>query len=298
MILAVDIGGTQFRVAIADESGQLLRVIRRQTFAEGGAGWMIEQVIGLGRDLTREHDVHAIGIGFGGPVDFVGQRIVNSTHIEGWDDVQLPKILKSELGVPAVVDNDANAGALGEFRFGAGRGLSSVVYYTISTGIGGGIILNGQVHRGANGYAGELGHVPLLKGRPRCACGNLGCLEALCSGPAIAKRGRRRMRQPGLTARDVFDAARAGDQVALGVVDDTARYLGMGMATTINTLAPEAVIVGGGVSRAGRVLFEPLRRHVNQCVMPVHRRSVRILPAKRGDNAVLLGAVAMVEGLL
>ncbi len=260
---------------------------------------MIEQVIRLASDFGEKFEIQSVGVGFGGPVDFERQRIINSTHVEGWDDVPLPKILKDEIGLPVVVDNDANLGALGEFTFGAGRGRQSMVYYTVSTGIGGGIILDGDIYRGANGNAGELGHVPILVDRPRCVCGNVGCLEALCSGPAIARRAHKRMKgvSPHLTAKDVFDAARRGNRIAAEIVEETADYLGMGIAATINTLAPDVVVVGGGVSKAGRILFDPLRKSVKRRVMPVHRRDLRIVPAKRGDNAVLLGAIVLARRL-
>jgi len=299
VILAVDIGGTNFRVAVVQEDGRLLRVVRRPTCARVGADWMIDQVIRLATDFKEKFEIRSIGVGFGGPVDYDRQRIINSTHVKGWEDVPLPKILKAAIGVPVVVDNDANVGALGEFVFGAGLGRKSMVYYTVSTGIGGGIILNGDIYRGANGNAGELGHVPILVDRPRCACGNVGCLEALCSGPAIARRARRRMKRvsPHFTAKDVFDAARRGNRIAAEIVEETADYLGMGIAATINTLAPEVVVVGGGVSKAGRILFDPLRKSVKRRVMPVHRHDVRVVRAKRGDNAVLLGAVALAQRL-
>ena len=295
MILAIDIGGTQFRIAAVDDTGRIHKLVRRATQPKGGADWMIDQVLTVARELNKLYGFDAAGIGFGGPVDYDGQRIINSTHVAGWDNVRLPQILESETGIPALVDNDANVGALGEWAFGAGKGQSSIVYYTVSTGIGGGIVLNGAVYRGANGNAGELGHVPILIDGPRCACGNVGCLEALCSGPAIAARGRKEIRGFGkqMTAKDVFCLARCGNRVAVRIVRETADYLGMGIATTINTLAPDMVIVGGGVARAGKVLFDPLRVGVRRRVMPVHRSSVRIVRAKRGDRAVLLGAAAM-----
>ena len=293
MILSIDIGGTRFRVAVAKPDGTLVKVVRRSTDTSGGAEWMIEQVESIADDLIGTYPVKAIGVGFGGPVDYSRQRIVNSTHVPGWDNVPLPGLLESRFGLPAIVDNDANVGALGETTYGAGKGLKTVVYYTISTGIGGGVIIDGSIYRGANGNAGELGHVPILKEGPVCACGNSGCLEALCSGPAIGRRGGRRLKRRGMTAREVFDEARAGNRDALQIVSDTVTYLSMGIASTINAFAPEAVIVGGGVSRAGKTLFEPLRQAVTERVMPVHRSDVRILQAKRGDNAVLLGGVAL-----
>ena len=293
MILAIDIGGTRFRVAAVSEVGDLVRVSRRRTNAEGGAEWMIGQVLEIARKYVDRYDIDAIGVGFGGPVRFDQQRIVNSTHVPGWDNLDLPGILRDEFNLPAIVDNDANVGALGEFVYGAGRGYQSMVYYTVSTGIGGGIIIDGDVYRGANGNAGELGHVPILLNGPRCDCGKRGCLEALCSGPAIGRRGSRRMKCEGLSAREVFDAARKGVSGASRVVLETAQYLGMGIATTINTLSPDLVVIGGGVAKAGRILLDPLRISVQDLVMPVHRASVRVLSARRGDNAVLMGAAAL-----
>lgn len=298
MILAVDIGGTQFRVAVIDDSGRIVRVVRRSTDQAGGAEWMIEKVLQAAIRLAKQFDLSAVGIGFGGPVDFARQRIINSTHVTGWDDVALPGMISREIGVPAVVDNDANVGALGETVFGAGRGLLDVVYYTISTGIGGGIVIGGEIYRGANGNAGELGHVPILRDRPRCACGNVGCLEALCSGPAIGQQGSRRLGRKGMTAKDVFDEAREGNQKAIDVVNEAVVYLGMGIAATISAFAPAAVIIGGGVARAGRIFFDRLRPSVERRVMSVHRSNVRILQAKRGDNSVLVGAAALARSLL
>jgi glucokinase len=299
LILAIDIGGTQFRLAAVEPSGKLVKVVRKKTEADGGADWMVDQVLSAAGDLRGRFDIASIGIGFGGPVDFAGQRVINSTHVAGWDDVLLPEIISKELGIQAIVDNDANVGALGEFTFGAGKGLNSIVYYTVSTGIGGGIILNGEVFRGANGNAGELGHVPILVDGPWCACGNSGCLESLCSGPAIAARAAREIPElAGQTgAKSVFDLARTGNRKAARIVGETAEYLGMGISATINTLAPEMVVVGGGVSKAGRLLFDPLRRCVERRVMPVHRPSVRVVRAKRGDHAVLLGAAVLALGL-
>lgn len=299
MILAIDIGGTQFRLAVVNPDGKLIKVVRRSTDVDAGADWMIDQVLALSTNLCRRFDIASAGIGFGGPVDFVSQRVINSTHVAGWDDVNLPGIISRELNVRAVVDNDANAGAFGEFTFGAGKGLKSIIYYTVSTGIGGGIILDGKVFRGSNGNAGELGHVPILVDAPLCACGNVGCLESLCSGPAIAARAADEIHgfADRITAKDVFDLAKQGNRGAARIVRQSADYLGMGIAAAINTLAPEMVIVGGGVSKAGRGLFDPLRRSVKSRVMPVHRPFVRIVRARRGDHSVLLGAAAMAASL-
>ena len=310
MVLAIDIGGTQYRLAVIDRDGGVKRIQRAKTDAAAGASWMVDRIIEAGRKLTSSGTFTACGVGFGGPVAFDAQRNINSTHVKGWDGVELSSILEAALGLPTVVDNDANLGAFGEYTFGAGRACQHLVYYTISTGIGGGVIINGEIFRGANGQAGEMGHVPILSGGPICACGNRGCLEALCSGPSIGRRAiealdsggkspqlRAILRHTGVvTAKDVMTMARKGDALATKLVEATAEYLSMGIATTVNTFAPERVVIGGGVARAGRILFDPLRRATQDRVMPVHRRSVRIVRAARGDRSVLLGAAALAIG--
>lgn len=310
MVLAIDIGGTQYRLAAIDRNGGVRKIQRGKTDAAAGASWMIDRVIEAGRKFTESGTFQACGVGFGGPVAFDEQRVINSTHVPGWDSIPLAALIEDALGLPTVVDNDANLGALGELTFGAGRGCRHLVYYTISTGIGGGVIIDGEIYRGANGQAGEVGHVPILSDGPICACGNRGCLEALCSGPSIGRRaaealalgGRsdgmgRILRETGkITAKDVIRLAKSGDRLALNLVEETAYHLGMGIATTVNTFAPNRVVIGGGVSRAGRILFDPLRRTTKDHVMPVHRRSVLIVRAARGDRSVLLGAAALAIG--
>jgi len=312
IILAIDIGGTQYGLALVSTEGEVLRKRKGATDRAGGAEWMVERILEESRALLKEKPVQACGIGFGGPVEFASQRVLSSTHVSGWEGVPLPAIIERELDLPAVVENDANAGALGEFTFGAGRGCRHLVYYTISTGIGGGIVVDGEIYRGGDGRAGELGHVPVLAHGPLCDCGNRGCLEALCSGKSIGQRATKAalshprrgkgVRQAAgngeITAKAVFDAARRGDSLAREIVQETCVYLGMGLGAAMNALGPDCIVVGGGVSRAGRTLFEPLRTQTGRFTMPVHRPFLRILPAQRGGNSVLLGAVALARKLV
>ena len=312
MILAVDIGGTRFRLALGTSDGRILKRKTGATDRSGGARWMIDRILEEGRRLlaSSPETVTACGISFGGPVDFEAQRIVNSTHVPGWDNLAIPETIQGRLGIPAIVDNDANAGALGELRYGAGKGCRHLVYYNIGTGIGAGIIIDRRIYRGANGNAGEVGHVPVLPDGPLCDCGNRGCLEALCSGTAIGRRGEEAVRrQPRrgrgirhvsegpITAKAVFDAARTGDGLALELVNETCRYLGMGVAAAMNALAPEAIVIGGSVAKAGSVLLEPLREQTDRFLMPVHRPHLRILPAGLEGDSGLLGAVALAAAL-
>ena len=225
---------------------------------------MIQQIIEAGARLIESSPapVKACGIGFGGPVDFLAQRVIRSLHVPGWDDVPLPQILTEAFGIPSVVENDATTAAIGEHRFGAGLGTRNMVYYTVSTGIGGGIILDGRPFRGSRGLAGEVGHVPItVEGGAVCTCGKKGCLEAYCSGLSIARRAQealsahaqtpaRAVSAP-ITARDVFAAADEDPRMRR-VIDDTARYLGASIAGVCNVLDPERVVLGGGVARSVR----------------------------------------------
>jgi glucokinase len=307
MILAVDIGGTNFSLALVSQEGQIQRKLTRSTDRSAGAAWMIDRILEEGRSLLGGSSVSGCGISFGGPVDFDSQTIINSTHVSGWDAVKLPELIEKELGIPALVDNDANAGALGEFVFGAGNGSRNLVYYNIGTGIGGGIIIDGRIYRGSDGNAGELGHVPILPDGPLCDCGNRGCLEALCSGTAIGRRANEAVnRQPrrgkgireaasgDVTAKSVFDAARKGDRLALDIVNEICLYLGMGIATSMNAFAPDCIVVGGSVSKAGKIFFRPLREQADRFLMPVHRPHLKVVPARLGNRSGLIGAAALV----
>ena len=307
-ILAIDIGGTQFGVGLGADDGRIVRKVRQTTDRDAGADWMVERILETGRDLLRgaSEEVKVCGISFGGPVDFEAQRIKNSTHVAGWDDVALPAIVEDSLGMPAVVDNDANVGALGEFTFGAGAGCRNLVYYNVGTGIGGGIIINGEIYRGSDGNAGEFGHCPIADNGPLCDCGNRGCLEALCSGKSIGIRTAEEVRkQPrrgkailragngSVTAKAVFDAARSRDPLACEIVDEVSRFLGMSVATAMNTFAPDAIVIGGSVSKAGRTLLGPLKEQASRFLMGVHRPHLKILKARLGSDSQLIGAIAL-----
>ena len=314
MILAIDIGGTQFGLILATSDGKVVHHLQRSTDRLGGAQWMLEQIISESRSLIQHatKPVLACGIGFGGPVNFNTQHIINSTHVKGWDNCPLPQIIQQELNLPAIVDNDANVGALGEFTFGAGKNSTHLIYYTISTGIGGGIIINGEIYRGSNGNAGEFGHSPIRPNGPRCDCGNRGCLEALCSGTAIGKRAqmatqkhprkgrviRHLAGEKTISAKTLFDAAKQKDPFAQSLIEEICTDLGMSVATAMNTFAPNVIVIGGGVSKAGRTLFDPLRKKTSPFLMPIHRPHLNIRQAQLKGRSVLLGAVALAKQIL
>jgi glucokinase len=219
--------------------------------------------------------------------------LIAPLHLPGWTDVPIVELASSELGLPAVLDNDATAAAAGEHRFGAGRGTLNMVYVTVSTGVGGGVVLDGRVFRGSTGNGGELGHVTVdWNGRVCKGCGRRGCLEAYASGTSIAERAR----EAGMeveTASEVAAAARAGDAVAERVWAETCAALACGVASLANVFEPERVVIGGGVSREGEQLLGPVRERVRAEVIAPVARSLDVVAAELGETVGVVGAAAV-----
>ncbi len=225
-----------------------------------------------------------------------------------WRNVQLRHILAEKLGVVTYIINDASAAALGEYRFGAGRGFDNMIYLTVSTGIGGGIIVDGELYSGADGCAGELGHMTIEVDGPQCHCGNFGCLEALASGWAVVREAKTRINQgekssiielvdgrfESITAETVAVAARRGDQLAANIVRDAANYLGVGLANLVNIFNPELIVIGGGLSKMGNMLLKPARKVLKERAFTLPARTVRLVRARLGGNAGIIGAAAYV----
>jgi glucokinase len=275
--LAIDVGGTKFSMAVF-EGDRLAARESRATDREGGREWMLGRIGEIGRAWREQWRLERCGIGFGGPVDFAAQRIARSTHVGGWIDFDLPGWVAREIGVPAVMDNDANAGALGEFRFGAGAGCSTLFYMTVSTGIGGGIVEDGRVYRGADSYAGEIGHLTTRPGGPQCLCGAFGCFERMCSGLSIerdyGRPAKELLQDPGFVERYVVELA-------------------LGLKAIIMLLNPARIVIGGGMSKAGEALFGPLRAELRRQITDWSRARIDVAPAALGDDSVLYGALAL-----
>ena len=271
---------------------------------------MIARHLELGRRAVDASGVDwsaigAIGIACGGPLDPVAGVIQSPLSLPGWDDIPLVAIVSTALERPAVVDNDATAGALAEWQYGAGRGggVRDLAYLTISTGVGGGLVLDGRVYRGAAWNAGELGHLTVdFRGR-RCACGRRGCIEAYASGTNIAARARealagsnepsslRAIASP--TARDVGEAAAGGDALASRIWDESMEILGSAVANILDVFNPELVVLGGGVTRSGDQLLEPVREIGLRLAMPPARRSADVVLAGLGDDLGVVSAAAL-----
>jgi glucokinase len=307
-VLAVDIGGTHFRTGLFDEQGRRLLVLEGDTDRVAGRDWMLGQIASRCRELMAQTDapVKACGLSFGGPVDFP-QQTVTSVHSSGWKGFELGKWMEQTLGIPCRLDNDANAGALGEYHFGAGRGSKLMVYITISTGIGSGIIYEGKLLRGKDHMAGEIGHIPISDSDALCSCGGRGCLESFSSGAAIESRarewGERRPERvermielsggPEITAKGLMLAAGEGDQPATEILKETARWLARGIVTVIRILNPEVIVLGGGVAQSGELLLKTLRGSLDEFSSPTITYSTEIVTAALGTYSALYGAAAM-----
>jgi len=279
--LAVDIGGTKFAVAMF-EGDQMVRRESRPTDRAGGRDWMLDQIVMIGREWKRDFVFERCGIGFGGPVDFGRQRVAFSTHIGGWNDFHLTEFLANALGVPSIMDNDANVGALGEGEYGAGRGHSPLFYMTLSTGIGGGIYHGGKIWRGADGWAGEIGHLSIRPDGPECLCKARGCFERMCCGLWLerdyGKSANELLRDPSFVGHYVVDLA-------------------LGLKACIMILNPSRIVIGGGISKAGEALFGPLRAELDRQITDWSGARVDVVPAALGDDSVLYGALALAKTL-
>ena len=314
LCLALDFGGTKLAAGLVEwRAGRVLRQARCSTHERVGAAGQIADMERLVQELALSDAewpvLWGVGVSFGGPVDAASGRVLHSHHVDGWDDLLLAARLEETYGRPVVVENDANAVALGEYRYGAGRGVEDLVYITVSTGIGGGVVLGGRLWRGSHGVAGEVGHMVVRPGGPLCTCGNRGCLEALASGPSIARRAREALEAgaPGerllalaggdplaITAELVFRAVRAGDAAAAAAVAGAAEDLGLGIAMLSSIVDPARVILGGGVAKAGEQLLVPVRQAFRRYAFPMLAGRVEIVQAAALDEGGLLGAAALV----
>jgi glucokinase len=277
--LAIDIGGTKFSLAMfADE--QMLARESRATDREGGPDWMVQQIGEISGHWRTQYGFDRCGIGFGGPVDFPSQRVTLSTHVEGWKDFPLIERLRGQLGVEIIMDNDANAGALGEALHGAGKGCRPLFYMTLSTGIGGAIVTEQAVYRGADSYAGEIGHITIRPDGPQCLCGARGCFERMCCGLWLE-------RDYGRAARELIAD---GDFVRQYVVD-----LALGLKAAIMLLNPARIVIGGGIAKAGDQLFVPLRAELRNQITSWSKARIDVVPAALGDDSVLYGAMELAK---
>ena len=314
-ILGIDLGGTNIVVGAMPADGSREIAVRTEpTHAQRGAEGVVDRIVTMIAQtvsdvIATEHalpqDFLGAGVGAPGPLDRERGVVVVAPNL-GWHDFPLRDAISARIRMPVTLDNDANCATVGEWWRGAARGARNVVGLTIGTGIGGGVILDGQLYHGSSDVAGEIGHTTIDSTGRYCRCGNYGCLEAYASGPAIALRAREALERDEasmlrtmvngdltqVTAATVYEGANRGDPLALEIVRDTARFLGTGVANLLNMLNPDVVVIAGGVTKAGDRLFEPLRAEVKRRAFRPAVAACRIVPGELEGSAGMVGAVA------
>ena len=315
VVLGLDIGGTKLAVGVVTADGAVHGSLVEPTRREQGPQRVLERLLALGHRAVEAAGLGpaaAVGISCGGPLDATAGVLRAPLHLPGWHDVPVVALAEAAYGVPAALENDATAAAFGEFRHGHGRSLpdadATMLYLTLSTGVGGGAVVGSRLHRGAAGNGGEFGHLVVRPGGRACLCGRRGCLERYVSGTSIAERATEALGVPGarsslaglarVRAEDVVAAAASGDPLARAVWDETTDLLAEALTDLVNVFEPHLVVLGGGVSRAGPALLEPVRRHVGAQAMAPAAAAVRLEIAALGDAVGVVGAAAVARDRL
>jgi glucokinase len=304
-VLALDIGGTKLAVAVVTGDGTTHGWQLAPTRREEGPEAVVKRLFELGHAAVAAAGlgpVAAVGISCGGPLDAAAGVLECPPHLPGWLDVPIGRLASEAFDRPAYLENDATAGARAEHLFGAGTGVSTMVYLTISTGIGGGAVIDGRLHHGSAGNGGEFGHVMVHRGGRLCSCGRLGCVEAYASGSSIAARAQEALADAPhsalaalatVTAADVSRLAAEGDELARRLWDETTDALGSAITDLVNVFEPDLVVLGGGVTRSGSMLLEPVRTQVRREAMGPAARTARVELARLGDAVCVVGAGAV-----
>ena len=309
--IGVDIGGTNVRAAIVDETGSVLDEVRLSTLANQGVDIVLEQIqdaIFQVYDKAQSSAIRISGIGIGCPGLVDPQRGIVRVppNFPGWDEVLLGETIQHAFGLRTIVVNDVNAMALGELHYGAGQGFRDLICLTLGTGVGGAFLVGGKLHTGFMGTAGEIGHITVEPDGPQCNCGNRGCLERLIGSQAIVQRTVSKLKDTNnrsslsgldsstLTPKIISDAGQRGDVMAKEVLREVGTYLGIVLAGLVNFLNPQAILIGGGVANAGDLIFEPVKKTIQRRAYSLPAEAVQILPAQLGDEAGVIGAATLV----
>ena len=309
--IGVDLGGTNIKAGVVSEDGSVVATTECPTLAAEGPDAVVGRMAKLVTDLKPKAGAGVAGVGVGspGPLNQLTGMLYFTPNMPGWDNYPLGGNLAKKTGMKVIVDNDANVAALGEYQFGAGKGTRTMILLTLGTGIGGGVIIDGKVLNGPDVTAGEVGHIVINPDGPKCGCGNHGCLEAYCGTAGILSRAWAELEKPHavsvlrewigddqlkLTPAMLTKAAEQGDGIAISVLRETGRLLGVGIASLTNLFAPDMVLLGGGIAGAGEFIFRSVREEVEKRAMAPNNKRVKILPAKLGNTAGLVGAAALV----
>ena len=309
---AIDLGGTSVRAAVVDVNGGITGFVAGATEASQGPDAVIDRIVAVLHDsLVRASvevsELAAVGIGAPGPLDWDTGVIHEAPNLPGWKEVPLASRIGDAVGLPAFLENDANAAALAENQYGVAQGSENMLYITVSTGVGGGLILDGELWHGAYGSAGEFGHMTVDFDGPLCDCGNRGCIEAIAAGPDIAAwvvdqiaagRSSSLSGQTDPSGRDVVEAAQQGDALAVSALERAGRAVGFGVVNVAHLVNLDTVVIGGGIANAGDLLFDPLRATVREHLLESTAPSLRLEPWSLGEDVGLLGAAAAARSRL
>ena len=303
-VVGVDLGGTKIYTALVDLEGSIIKEVTVKTEANKGETVVLEKILKTIDEVLDGIDINevkAIGVGSPGPLDIENGLIVYSSNLP-FRNFNIVKPIKDRYKIDTYLDNDANVATLSEFMFGSGKGSKNMIFVTVSTGIGGGAILNGNLFRGSTSNALEIGHTTVMKGGPRCGCGNTGCAEALASGTAIMKRAKEAVASKvetslknyeDVSAREVFLEAEKGDNVSKDILNDSLSYLGITVANLANTFDPDKIVIGGGVSEAGKIVFDKINEEMQKRCLKTIYDHCNVEKAMLGGKSGVLGAAAL-----
>lgn len=310
-VIGVDLGGTKIATGLLDPTGSLLARSQKATAGLRSSEEVIATIVETIKEVRGQRDIGGIGVASPGMVDSKNGIILNGVNLPDWDGISLQSELEERLGISVRLINDANAAAWGEYIYGAGRGSQSMVYVTLSTGIGSGLVLDGRLFLGTSSFAGELGHTVVDPHGALCGCGQRGCWETFASGTAIARIAHEAIAKSAaasqmnlladeegvpVSAKHVFQAAGKGDALAGEVLEQIIHYTGLGLMNIIHSFNPDCIVIGGGVSRAGAAFFEPLLKKTEELVMEPYRGTFAIKPAELKDDVGIIGAGALFVG--
>lgn len=311
LVLTADLGGTKMVVALVSPEGKIIEKHRQPTLAQDGPETVIERLYSsidflLDRNNTLPRQLEAMSLGIAGIIDTRNGIVDKAPNLPGWENLALKDKIADRYSVPVYILNEADATALGEHRYGAGKGLKNIALITLGTGIGGGLVLDGRLFIGSSGSAFEIGHMVIKDDGPDCGCGKNGCLETLASGTAIGREARRRITEgetsmlfdmvkgsiENITSENVYKAAKKDDPLALRVLAGASHYLGLGVINLVSIINPEMIIISGSVARIGDLLLDPVRRMVKDKTFALMVKNLKIVRARLNENAGLIGAAA------
>lgn len=314
--IGCDLGGTNLRAGIVDtQTGKVTHLLSTPTLAREGHGAVMDRMVGLFQDVINQSgisksEISGIGIGVPGVLDpDKGMVLFLPNLYGGWNNVPLSKIIYASIGLPVYLINDVRSITLGEWKFGAGKGVSSMICFAVGTGIGGGVVVNNNLVMGINGTAGELGHTMVDPDGSQCGCGNHGCLEAYASGPAIAAMGIKAVKQGRttligkmvaydlnkITPQVIAEAANNGDLIAKEIYEQVGKLIGIAAVNISLATGPERIVIGGGVASAGELLLEPIRRTIQERIFVMPKERIKVVPAELGNEAGILGSAVWAQ---